>query len=122
VFAKRLPIEPLLAGLGGDGVSPDADHIFDTDNAPFLLQGIPTLVLWTDFSKYMNLHHKPGDTFDKVDKRTLTQGAAIVAATVYAVADEENFAGRLTQEQTEELLKKANKYEEYKDIKEHGLL
>jgi hypothetical protein len=38
-----------------------------------------------DSQRYFNFHHTPEDTFDKVDKRELEQGAAAMTAMVYLI-------------------------------------
>jgi hypothetical protein len=68
---------------------------------------------------FSNTHHRPGDTFDKVDRHALAEGAAILAATAYAIADGEEFPRQLSQVEIEDLLKKLKKYEEYLDLREH---
>lgn len=75
----------LLSGLGGDGLSDDVS--FDTDHGPFLLAGLPVLDLWVDMGQYETIHHKPGDTLDKVNRGHLTMGAVVVAITAYALSE-----------------------------------
>lgn len=86
----RQAMEPLshalLAGLSADALS--MDMTYDTDHGPFLLQGIPALDLWVDMTHYMEIHHKSSDTFDKVDPLEFKDGAAVVAVTAYAIADQ----------------------------------
>ena len=62
-------------------------YAFQSDGAPFILAGIPTLDLNADDTKYEDIHHKAADTIDRVDARNLSVGAAMVAATAYAIAD-----------------------------------
>ena len=77
----------LLQGLGGGDLS--METTYDTDHGPFLLQGIPALDLWVDLGKYFEIHHKSSDTLDKVDLLDFKAGAAILAATAYALAESE---------------------------------
>jgi hypothetical protein len=58
-----------------------------TDDCAFLVHGVPTLNLLTNKSKYADVWHGAGDTFEKVRRSTLEAGAAVVAVTAYAVAD-----------------------------------
>ena len=67
-------------------------YAFQSDGAPFVLAGIPTLDLNADDTKYEDIHHKASDTIDRVDARNLAVGAATVAGTAYAIADT---AGRM---------------------------
>ena len=116
-------VEPLLAGLGASGTNDDNDNFFDSDHAPFLVQGIPVLFLWPDLTKYFDLHHLPADTFDKVDERNLNEGTAVVALTAYAIADSPTpFAPHLNQQQMESILKDEKVYEQYLDMKKHSIL
>lgn len=115
------PIKPLLDGLGAGGTTDDAEHIFSTDNGAFLIHGVPAFVLWTRFDKYMLLHHKPSDTFDKVDQRDLNLGAAVVGVTALAFADAPKAMQHLTTAEMEEQLKKIKAYDDYKDMVDHNM-
>jgi carboxypeptidase Q len=116
-------LNPLLAGLGGDGVTSDASFIFQTDHAAFDVLGVPSLVLWNGMDKYMTLHHKASDTFDSVVEKDLTQGAAVTAVTAYAIADSKSpFAAHLSPAEVQSLLQKASSLEEYNYLKSSGVL
>ena len=117
------PIQVLLGGLGAEGISDYGRIAFSSDQADFMVRGVPSLVLWTGFDKYMALHHKPSDTFDKVVQKDLTLGAAVVGLTAYAIADEQgSFAAHLTTPQVEEQMKQIKMFEEYKDMRDRGFL
>ncbi len=121
--AALAPIKPLLAGLGADGISNYPRIAFGTDDAGFLARGVPALVLWTSFDKYMALHHKPSDTFDKVSQRDLSLGATVVGLTAYAIADSpQPFAPHLTPDQVEDQMKKAKIFDEFDDMRKNGWL
>ena len=77
----------LLKDLSGGDLS--METTYDTDHGPFVLQGIPALDLWVDETKYLEVHHKSSDTLDKVDALDFKAGAAIVAATAWAIAESE---------------------------------
>jgi len=115
------PTRSLLAGLGGNGTSDDPEFLFGSDQAAFFANGIPSLMLWTETDKYNTVHHQSGDTFDKVDKHTLTEGTAIVAATAYAIADADTFPGHLSRTEVDTLLTKLGKYDNFVDMDQHGL-
>jgi carboxypeptidase Q len=116
-------IEPLLAGLGSNNTNPDTEFLYETDHAGFDLDGVPTLVLWNDVDKYFKLHHQASDTFDSVVQADLTQGVATTAATAYAIADSaQPFAPHLNQSQVDDMLKKADEFENYKSLKAAGLV
>lgn len=99
--------DSLLVNLSGNGISQETT--FDTDHGSFMLEGIPALDLWVDMSKYNDVHHKSSDTIDKVDAHNLAAGAAIVAITAYALADDlRPVAPRLDRPAVGENLRKAN--------------
>lgn len=116
-----VPIKPLLDGLGAGGTTDDAAHIFSTDNGAFLIHGVPAFVLWTPTDKYFLLHHKPSDTFDKVDQRDLNLGVAVVGVTALAFADAPKAMRHLTTAEMEEKLKKIEAFDEYKDMQDHNM-
>ena len=69
------------------------------------------------------LHHKASDTFDSVVKKDLDKDAAVVAITVYAIADNEKpFAAHLSDQQVAAMLKGNGHLQEYEYLKSHGLL
>lgn len=114
---------PMLAGLGAAGLSEDPRFMFGSDQAPFLVQGVPTMLLWNDITQYETLHHRPGDTFDSVDKATLLQDAAVVAATAYAIADADSAFGEHTSPaQVETMLRATKQWDDYVSMRDAGLL
>lgn len=115
------PIEPLLSSLGAGGTSDDGEFTFDTDHGPFLIHGVPSYVLWTPTTKYMRLHHKPSDTFDKVNQRDLNLGAAVVGVTALAIADAPAVLPHLTPDQLATQLKKIKAWDEYEDMQSHNM-
>ncbi len=102
-------LEPLLSGLGADGISSDTTFVFQSDHAPFEFRGVPELVLWTGMDKYDTLHHKASDTFDSVVRKDLTQGAAVIAVTAYAIADSpQSFAPHLSPAEVRSMAEKSD--------------
>jgi Zn-dependent M28 family amino/carboxypeptidase len=100
------PFSELLSGLGGEGLS--EEMTFDTDHGHFMLAGVPALNLWVDMEHYEAIHHKASDTLDKVDAHDLAAGAAVLAVTAYAIAEQpEPFAPRLDHKGVAEILQKA---------------
>jgi len=79
----RIALDELRAATFDDSLR----YAFQSDGAPFILAGIPTLDLNADDTNYEEIHHKAADTMDRVDARNLAIGAAAVAATAYAIAD-----------------------------------
>jgi hypothetical protein len=85
-------------------------YAFQSDGAPFILAGVPTLDLNADDARYETIHHKAADTIDRVDARQLAVGAAVVAATAYAVADAPaRVAPRLDQRAIERMRRKGDR-------------
>ena len=99
--------DALLRDISGGGLS--LETTYDTDHGPFMLQGVPALDLWVDMSHYGEVHHKSSDTYDKVDALDLKGGAAIVAVTAWAIAeDPKPIAGHLDHAAVAEILKKTD--------------
>ncbi|MDR3740118.1 MAG: M28 family peptidase [Terracidiphilus sp.] len=115
------PIKPLLSALGAGETSDSGDFTFSTDHAPFLIHGVPAFVLWTGLDKYMKLHHKPSDTYDKVEQRDLNLGVAVVGVTALAFADAPQSMRHLSLTETEDQLKSIKSYEEYVDLRDHHM-
>jgi carboxypeptidase Q len=106
--------DSLLKDISGGGLSMDVTY--DTDHGPFMLQGIPALDLWVDWTKYFELHHKSSDTLDKVDALDFKAGEAIVAVTAYAIAQSDKpIAPHIDHAAVAEIIKKAK----LEDMLEH---
>jgi carboxypeptidase Q len=114
-------LKPLLASLGADGTSNEGEFTFETDEAPFLVQGVPSFVLWTPVEKYFGLHHKPSDTFDKVNQRDLNLGAAVVGITAYAFSDTPSTLKHYSAAELQDQLSGIKALTQYKDMQEHNL-
>lgn len=99
-------IPEYLKGYGADQVS--LETTFDTDQGPFMLQGIPAFDLWVDDVAYNAVHHKSSDTVDKVDPAYFKADGAIVAVLAYVIAQREQPIGpHLDHAAVGEILKKA---------------
>jgi Iap family predicted aminopeptidase len=101
-----------------DGVSctpwTNSDHMW------FIFDGIQTLTFAAFLEKNMTWHyHDAGDTFDKIDKKMLSDAAAIVGITTYELANtkELNF-NRLSIDETAKMLRKHNLEKRLKRQKE----
>lgn len=106
VRAALEPLGELLSGIGGEELSPETT--FDTDHGHFMLAGVPALDMLVDMTHYEEVHHKASDTLDKVDAHDLAAGAAVLAVTAYAIAEQpEPFAPRLDHKAVGEILKNA---------------
>lgn len=111
-----------LAQLDATGTTDGGGMTFSTDQGAFVLHGVPAFVLWTPMDKYSQLHHKPADTFDKVDQRDLNLGAAVVGVTALAFADATTDLPHLSQADVESQLKKIKAFDEYQDMVNHGMI
>lgn len=58
------------------------------DIAAIVALGVPGLGHRTDSGPYMDYHHSPADTFDKVDAGALARNAAAVAGIAWALAED----------------------------------
>lgn len=106
VRAALEPLGELLSGVGGEQLSPETT--FDTDHGHFMLAGVPALDMLVDMTHYEEIHHKASDTLDKVNAHDLAAGAAVLAVTAYAIAEQpEPFAPRLEHKRVAEILKRA---------------
>lgn len=65
-----------------------------TDNAPFMSEGVPNLVMLQDETSYFPVHHTIADTPDKADPRDYATCVATLAGTVYQIADQRARFGR----------------------------
>jgi hypothetical protein len=75
-----------------------------TDNAAFMAEGVPTLVLLQDETSYFPVLHTVADTPDKADPRDFASCVAALAATAYAIADRpDRFGRRLTVDEVKKL-------------------
>jgi hypothetical protein len=71
-----------------------------TDNAPFMAEGVPNLILIQDETPYFPVHHTIADTPDKIDPRDYASAVASLAATSYTIADAPaRFGRRLNAEE-----------------------
>jgi hypothetical protein len=116
------PIRPLLSALGAAGTTDDGRYTFSTDHGPFLIHGVPSFMLWNPTNEYFKLHHKPSDTFDKVNQRDLNLGAAVVGITALEFADAPGFLHHNSQSELEDQLKKIKSWDEFEDMQSHNLL
>ena len=75
-----------------------------TDNAPFMAEGVPNLILLQDETPYFPVHHTIADTPDKIDPRDYASAVAVLAATAYQIAERPQRLGRrMTQEEVKRM-------------------
>lgn len=122
----RGPVQQLLEGnlLGLGAETASAGFHMGSDHVPFFLHGIPAFDLWVDTAPYGLVHHKPSDTFDKVNRHQLASGAAIVAVTGYLLAERAEAIGPRADRAAIDKILQANKIDPtflYAKMKEMGL-
>jgi len=111
-----------LQGLGAANAS--MQFHFGSDHVPFFLHGIPAFDLDVEDAPYGLVHHKPSDTFDKVNRHQLASGAAIVAVTAYLLAERDAPIGPHADRATIDKILQNNKLDPaflYPKMKELGL-
>ena len=98
-------IHELMARLKEFGLSAIEHASFAaTDNAAFMAEGVPNLVMIQDESDYLPVHHTIADTPDKAERKDYASAVAVLAATTYAVADgPRRFGRRLTPEEVKRM-------------------
>ncbi len=77
----------------------------NSDHMYFMFEGIPSITLagYMDESMYWH-YHDFGDTFDKVNKRYISDASAVVSALVFELSKEKYKFERLTKEQVKKML------------------
>lgn len=86
-----------------------------TDNAPFMAEGVPNLILIQDESAYLPVHHTIGDTPDKVEPRDYAAAVATLAVTAYSIADNpQRFGRRMTAEEVKKMAEETKVGEQWR--------
>lgn len=98
-------IRELMKPVASFGVSAIEHSAFAaTDNAAFMAEGIPNLIMLQDESVYFTVHHSVADTFDKADARDFAACVATLAATTFTIADQQKrFGRRLSGEEVKKM-------------------
>ena len=66
----------------------------ESDNASFMVAGVPSLTLKVVPGDYGVRHHAITDTFDKIDPHTLALDTAVISIAAYEIANTESGLGR----------------------------
>lgn len=75
-----------------------------TDNAAFMAEGVPNVVLIQDETSYFPVLHTVADTVDKADPRDFASCVGVLAGTAYTVADRpDRFGRRLSADEVKKL-------------------
>lgn len=86
-YQDRQIVDQILAPLGDlKLLEPSMVRAFGTDHASFDDAGVPGFFCIQDGAEYNKTHHSQSDTFDKVWKDDLNQGAQVLAAWAYNTA------------------------------------
>ncbi|HLZ12873.1 MAG TPA: M20/M25/M40 family metallo-hydrolase [Candidatus Acidoferrum sp.] len=87
-YQDRQIVDQVLAPLGElKLLEPSIVRAFGTDHASFDDAGVPGFFCIQDGAEYNKTHHSQSDTFDKVWKDDLDQGAQVLAAWAYNTAE-----------------------------------
>jgi len=86
-YQAREIVDKVLAPLGDlKLLEPTMVRTFGTDHASFDDVGVPGFFCVQDGAEYTKTHHSQSDTFDKIWKDELNQGAQVLAAWAYNTA------------------------------------
>jgi len=86
-YQDREIVDKVLSPLGDlKLLEPSMVRTFGTDHASFDDAGVPGFFCIQDGAEYTKTHHSQSDTFDKVWKDDLNQGAQVLAAWAYNTA------------------------------------
>ncbi len=86
-YQAREIVDRVLAPLSSlKLLEPSMRRTFGTDHASFDDAGVPGFYCVQDMAEYSKTHHSQSDTFDKVWKDDLVQGAQVLAAWAYNTA------------------------------------
>jgi carboxypeptidase Q len=83
-LATAREIATLLDGIGAGRITEGGGG---ADVGPLGAEGVPTMGLSVDMSRYFDVHHTPADTVEKIDPAELARCVATVAVMAYVVAD-----------------------------------
>jgi carboxypeptidase Q len=101
-------MKEILSGpraLGATEISTEAD--MESDNATFMVAGVPSLTLKVAAGDYEVRHHAITDTFENVDPHALAWDTAVIAIAAYEIATAESRLGhRQSRAEVKELLRK----------------
>jgi carboxypeptidase Q len=87
-YQDRELVDQVLAPLRSlELLEPSMARSFGTDHLSFDEVGVPGFYCIQDFAEYRLTHHSQSDTFDKVWKDDLNQGAEVLAAWAYNTAE-----------------------------------
>jgi Zn-dependent M28 family amino/carboxypeptidase len=86
-YQDRQIVDEVIAPLGElKLLEPSMLRSFGTDHASFNNAGVPAFWCIQDTAEYSKTHHSQSDTFDKVWRDDLVQGAQVLAAWAYNTA------------------------------------
>lgn len=109
-------IRELMKPVAGFGVSTIEHSAFAaTDNAPFMAEGVPNLIMLQDESLYFTVHHTVADTFDKADVRDFGTCVATLAVTAFTIAEQaKRFGRRLSGEEVKNMAEETKVDEQWR--------
>ena len=84
VFETLRTLVDLQSDTGASELVPGGGGV---DISFLAAKGVTLVGYWPDAQRYFDVHHAPSDTFDKINERELTLGAAAIASLAWLVAD-----------------------------------
>jgi Iap family predicted aminopeptidase len=122
-FDEAIPlVSSIVRGLPGYALREEIESVpwTNSDHQPFLLRGIPSIGIGGHLeAEDVRFYHDFGDTFDKVNKKYISDAAAVTAVLVASLANARELGFRhRTPEETIALYQKHNVDERLKRQKE----
>jgi carboxypeptidase Q len=111
-------LEPFADSLANIREIKVSDKIeFGSDTGPFILAGLPGIMLDQDSPDYKYTHHSAADSLEEVKPDVLAQNAMILALAAFWLADRpERFAAPWPAEKTARMLREKDQYEMLKSF------
>jgi hypothetical protein len=95
------------------------EPVVGTDNYDFMMQGVANLVANQADANYASNYHAQSDTFEKVDQQQLKLNAAIMAATIYGIANLDEISWK--RQTSEQVVKMVDQFNLEESMKTFGL-
>ncbi len=95
------------------------DPIVGTDNYDFMMQGVANIVANQADANYASNYHAQSDTFEKVDHQQLKLNSAIMAATIFGIANLDEIPWK--RQTSVEVVKMVDKFNLEESMKTFGL-
>jgi len=111
--------EALLSVTALGPFSQIIDPVVGTDNYDFMIQGVANIVANQADANYASNYHAQSDTFEKVDQLQLKLNSAIMAATIFGIANLDEIPWK--RQTSVEVVKMVDKFNLEESMKTFGL-